>query len=154
MVGLDALADGVLQLVESVVLADVLGKVVVQLGQLLVLDLMQLDLEGGVLAGQLLSLVLLGELDVDVELLAGLVADDLLLKAGDEGAGAQHQRVVLGLAALESDAVHEALEVDVNGVAVLGSTLTGQQTAVAVLHALDLGVNISLVNSLDIFVDG
>lgn len=88
MVGLDALADGVLQLVESVVLADVLGKVVVQLGQLLVLDLMQLDLEGGVLAGQLLSLVLLGELDVDVELLAGLVADDLLLEAGDEGAGA------------------------------------------------------------------
>lgn len=82
MVGLDALADGVLQLVESVVLADVLGKVVVQLGQLLVLDLMQLDLEGGVLAGQFLSLVLLGELDVDVELLAGLVADDLLLKPG------------------------------------------------------------------------
>ena len=51
VVGLDALADGVLQLVEGVVLADVLGKVVVQLGQLLVLDLMQLDLEGGVLAG-------------------------------------------------------------------------------------------------------
>ena len=115
---------------------------------------MQLDLEGSVLAGQLLSLVLLGELDVDVELLAGLVANDLLLEAGDEGAGAQHQRVVLSLAALESDAVNEALEVDVNGVAVLGSTLTGQQTAIAVLHALDLGVNISLVNSLDIFVDG
>lgn len=62
MVGLDAFTDGVLQLVESVVLADVLGKVVVQLGQLLVLDLMQLDLEDGVLAGQLLSLVLLGNL--------------------------------------------------------------------------------------------
>ena len=83
---------------------------------------MQLDLEGGVLAGQLLSLVLLGELDVDVELLAGLVADDLLLEAGDEGAGAQHQRVVLSLAALESNTVNEALKVDVNGVAVLGST--------------------------------
>ena len=82
------------------------------------------------------------------------MADDLLLEAGDEGAGAQHQRVVLGLAALESNAVNEALEVDVNGVAVLGSTLTGQQTAIAVLHTLDLGVNISLVNSLDIFVDG
>ena len=37
---------------------------------------------------------------------------------------------------------------------VLGSTLTRQQTAIAILHALDLGVNISLVNSLDIFVDG
>ena len=154
MVGLDALADRILQLIEGVILADVLGKVVVQRGQFLVLHVVQLDLEGSVLAGQLLSLVLLGELDVDVELLAGLVADDLLLEAGDEGAGAQHQRVVLGLAALESDAINEALEVDVNGVTVLGSTLTGQQTAIAVLHALDLGVNISLVNSLDIFVDG
>ena len=154
MVSLDTLADRVLQLVQGVVLADVLGEIVIQFGQLLVLDLVQLDLEGGVLASQLLSLVLLGELDVDVELLAGLVADDLLLETGDEGAGAQHQRVVLGLAALESDAVNEALEVNVNGVAVLGSTLTGQQTAIAVLHALDLGVNISLVNSLDIFVDG
>ena len=154
MVGLDAIADGVLQLVQGVVLADVLGEIVVQLGQLLVLDLVQLDLEGGVLTGQLFSLVLLRELDVDVEVLASGVANDLLLEAGDEGAAAQHQRVVLSLAAVESLAINEALEVDINGVAVLGSALTGQQTAVAILHALDLGVDVSLIHSLDIFVDG
>ena len=153
MVGLDALADGVLQLVQGVVLADVLGEIVIQFGQLLVLDLVQLDLEGGILASQLLSLVLLGELDVDVKLLAGSVANDLLLEAGDEGTAAQHQRVVLSLAAVESNAIDKALEVDIHSVTVLGSALTGQQTAVAVLHALDLGVNIGLVNSLDIFVD-
>ena len=85
MVSLDTLADRVLQLVQGVVLADVLGEIVIQFGQLLVLDLVQLDLEGGVLASQLLSLVLLGELDVDVKLLTGLVANDLLLEAGDEG---------------------------------------------------------------------
>ena len=153
MVSLDTLADRVLQLVQSVVLADVLGEIVIQFGQLLVLDLVQLDLEGGVLASQLLSLVLLGELDVDVKLLTGLVANDLLLEAGDEGAAAQHQRVVLSLAAVESNAIDKALEVDIHSVTVLGSALTGQQTAVAVLHALDLSVNIGLVNSLDIFVD-
>ena len=96
----------------QVVLADVLGEIIIQFGQLLVLDLVQLDLEGGVLASQLLSLVLLGELDVDVKLLTGLVADDLLLEAGDEGTAAQHQRVVLSLAAVESNAIDKALEVD------------------------------------------
>ena len=154
MVGLNALADGILQLLEGVVLADVLGEIIVQLGQLLVLDLMQLDLEGGVLAGQLLSLILLGELDIDIKLLASLVADNLLLEAGDEGAAAQHQRVVLSLAAVEGNAINKALKVDIHGVTVLGLALTGQQTAVAVLHALDLSVNIGLINSLDIFVDG
>ena len=154
MVGLDALADRILQLIEGVILADVLGKVVVQRGQFLVLHVVQLDLEGSVLAGQLLSLVLLGELDVDVEGLASLMADDLLLETGDEGTRAQHQRVVLSLAALESNAINEALEVDIDGVTVLGLALTGQQTAIAVLHTLDLSVNIGLIHSLDIFVDG
>ena len=60
---------------------------------------------------------------------------------------------MLSLAAVESNAIDKALEVDIHSVTVLGSALTGQQTAVAVLHALDLSVNIGLVNSLDIFVD-
>ena len=114
---------------------------------------MQLDLEGGILAGQLLGLILGGELHLNVELVAGLVADDLILKAGDEGAGTEHQRIVLRLAAFKGHAVHEALKVDVSGVTVLGLALTGQQTAVAVLHALDLGLHLSLIHSLDLFGD-
>ena len=81
------------------------------------------------------------------------MADDLILKAGDEGTGAKHQRIVLRLSTLKGHAVHEALKVDVSGVAVLGLALTGQQTAVAVLHALDLGLNLSLIHSLDLFGD-
>ena len=60
---------------------------------------------------------------------------------------------MLSLAAVESNAIDKALEVDIHSVTVLGSALTGQQTAIAILHALDFGVNIGLVNSLDIFVD-
>ena len=82
-------ADGILQLVQGVVLADVLCKVVIQSGQLLVLDFMQLDLEGCILASQLGSAVFLGELDVDVELFASGMANNLILETGDEGAGAR-----------------------------------------------------------------
>ena len=95
-------------------------------------------------------LVLLGEGDVHVKLLAGLVADQLILKAGDEAAAAQHQAVVLGLAALKGDAVHKALEVHIHGVAVLGLTLAGDDAAVAVLHADQLGLNVGVVHSIDL----
>ena len=50
-------------------------------------------------------------------------AHQLILKAGDEGTGAQLQGILLGLAALKGDAVLEALEVDDHSVAVLGGTL-------------------------------
>ena len=108
----NALADGILQLVQRIVLADVLGKVIIQLRQFLILDLMKLDFEGGILASQLFRLVLLGELNVHIELVACLMADNLLLEAGNEGTAAQHQCVVLGFAALERLAVHKALKID------------------------------------------
>ena len=115
---------------------------------------MQLDLEDSGLASQLSSLVLLGEGDVDVELLASSVADDLVLEAGDEAAAAQGQAVVLSLAALECDAIHKALEVDVHDVAVLSSTLAGQLTGVALLHTLQLGLNSLVRNSMDSLLNG
>ena len=103
---------------------------------------MELDLEDGVLALEVLSLILLGELDVDIEFVAGVVADDLLLKAGDEVAGAELEVIFLRLAALERFAVAEALEVDDDGVAVLsGTILDGDHTAVALTNAVDLLVD-------------
>ena len=115
---------------------------------------MQLDLEDSGLASQLGSLILLGEGDVDVKLLTSSVADDLILEAGDEAAAAQSQAVVLCLAALECNAVHKALEVDVNDVAVLSSALTGQLTGVALLHTLQLGLDSLVRNSMDRLLDG
>ena len=67
-------------------------------------------MEHGVLSGQLRR-ILGGEGDGDVPLIAHGHAGHLLLEAGDEVAAAQQQGVLLGLAALEGHAVHEALEV-------------------------------------------
>ncbi len=100
-----------LVLVKGVELADVLGELVVKLGQLRLAHGVNLHLEGGVLAGELGG-VLLGEGHVDFSVLAGLHADELILEAGDEHAGADLEGVVLGLAAVEGHSVDEALEVD------------------------------------------
>ena len=110
---------------------------------------MQLDLERSGLARQLLSLILLGERDVHLELLAGLMAGNLLLKARNELAGAQRQGKMLALAALESHAVHKALEVDIRDVAVLSLALTGNDAGVALTHALDLGLHSGVLDSID-----
>ena len=93
------------------------------------------------LAGQLGGIVL-GEGDVDVLLLAGLHADELILKARHEAAGADLQIEIFTLTAVEGHAVVEALEVDVGGVALLHGALHGHQTTVAVGHLLQAGVDV------------
>ena len=143
------LADGSLELVQSVVLRAILSQLVIQSRQLLVLHFVQLDLEHSSLASQFGSLILGGEGNIHVELFASGVAHDLILKAGDEAAAAQSQAVVLSLAALESHAIDEALEVDISDVAVLSSALTGQLTGIALLHTLQLSFNSLVRNSMD-----
>ena len=59
------------QLLERVELGGVGGEVVVELGQELLPHLLDLDLEDGVFAGQVLGLIVLGEGDLDLALLAG-----------------------------------------------------------------------------------
>lgn len=61
---------------------------------------------------------------------------------------------MLSLAALECDAIHKALEVDVHDVAVLSSTLAGQLTGVALLHTLQLGLDSLVRNSMDSLLNG
>ena len=112
---------------------------------------MDLDLEHHGGAGQILGVIVLGEGDVHVLLVAGLGANQLILKAGDKGAGAQLQAVALGLAAVKGNAVLEALEVDDHGVAVLSLTLHGHHTAGAVDVGLELVVDV-LVGDLDLFL--
>ena len=64
--------------------------------------------EDGVFAGQVLGLVVVGEGDLDLALLAGLGAGELLLEALDQPAGAELEQVVGGRAALEGAAVDRA----------------------------------------------
>ena len=107
---------------------------------------MYLALEGSFLACQFLSVVLLREGNNYVLLVAGLAADQLILEARDECAGAQSQLVMLSLAALERNAVYEALEVDVNGIVLLSLALYGLGAGVALSHAVQLCLNVSLQN--------
>ena len=93
------------------------------------------------LAGQL-GRIVLGEGDINILLLAGLHADQLILEAGDKAAGTDLQIKGIALAALESNAVVKALKVDVGGVALLDGALHCHQTAVAVSHLLETGVHV------------
>ena len=88
------------------------------------------------------GVIVLGEGDVQLLLVAGLHAHDLLLKAGDKGAGAQLQAVVLALAAFEGHAVVKALEVDDGGVPVLGLPVHADQAGGAVDVGLELALNV------------
>ena len=90
-------------------------------------------MEDDLLAGEIL-VIILGEGNVEVLLVAGLHADDLILKAGNEAAGAELELIVLALAALERLAVVEALEVDHGNVALLGLAVHGNEAGVALSH--------------------
>ena len=105
---------------------------------------MYLALEGSFLAGQLLSVVLLREGYDYVLLVACLAADQLVLEARDECAGAKSQLVMLSLAALECNAVNEALEVDVNGIVLLSLAFYGLGAGKTLCHAVQLSLYVSL----------
>ena len=103
---------------------------------------MDLHLEDHGLAGQI-RMIVLGEGDVQILLVAGLGAHQLLFEAGDEAVGTQLQAVVLTLAAVEGLAVQETLEVDDHGVAFLGLALHAHETGVAVGELLEALVHVS-----------
>ena len=111
-------ADVLAQLVERVE-AGLGGELVVELGQLLGLDLAHRDGELGLLAGELVGPVVVGEGDRDRALLAADGALELLLEAGDEPAGAELDHLVAALAAGERHAVERAGEVHHHEVAAL-----------------------------------
>ena len=138
-IGLDAL----LERGQRVEFGDVLGKLVVELGLDGLLDLVDLALEGGFLTGKLLGVVL-GEGHDDILLVACLEADELILEAGDERAGAERQGIALGLAAVKRLAVYEALKIQNDGVAGLGFAVDRFDAGVALLHAGKLCVNLCL----------
>ena len=128
--------------IESLLVGNILYKFVVDLGKLLGLDFMELDLELSVFALELLSLIFLGEGDVNGEFLAGAMTDYLLLKAGNEVSGTERKAVVLSFAAFKGYAVGEALKVNNYGIAVLcSSVLNNDHAGVAVSYLLDLRVN-------------
>ena len=130
-------------LVQSVEFAHVLDKFIVNGGQFLHLDFMQLNLEHSGLALQFFCMIILGECHIHVKLVANVVAYDLIFEAGDKLAGAQSQLIVVGLAAVKLFAIHIAVKIDGDNVAVLGSTVLHVDNAgVALTHTVDFPVDI------------
>ena len=103
----------------------------------------ELDFEHNGLAGQILDIVL-REGYVQILFVADFHADYLLFKTGDKGVGAQLKAVTLGLAAVKTLAVQEAVKINVGGIAHLSFALHGNHTGVALFHALQLIVQLFL----------
>ena len=117
--GLQALADVAAQFVHGLELADVGGEGVVQVGDDLLLDLLDGHGELRLLAGELLRVVVLGEGDVEGLLGAGRQPEELLFEPRDEVAAADLVHLVLALRALDKLAVTAAGHVHEHEVAVL-----------------------------------
>ena len=120
---LELAAQQALELLEAFE-AQVLGEIVVDLGFARHLHRVDGDVEGGVLALEVLGRIVGREGDLDLALLAGLHADELVLEAGDQAAGAKLDRLALGGAAVEGDAIDLADEIDQHLIA-LGGFLAG-----------------------------
>ena len=131
--------------VQRVKLADVLGEIVVKRRKLGLGDAVDLHVEDGFLARQLLRVILGREGDVQVLLLADVHADHLLFKARDEGVAADLEGLALGGAAGELHAVHAAGVIEVHGVA-LGNraVVNGDLGGLLIALLLDLGVHLVL----------
>ena len=96
----------------QIVQAQLLGQLVVDLGFFRRLDLFDGDGEDRVFAGQFGGMIFGGEGHLDIALLAGLGADQLVLEAGNELARAQGQIEILALAAIEFHAIDAADKID------------------------------------------
>ena len=111
------------QLGEVVEVAHRPDEVVVEVGQDLLAELAQLDLEVGLLAGQRLLAVVVREGDVEALRVADVEPDEVVLEARDQAVLADDQRHPLGRAALERRAVAGALVLDDRVVALLRSAV-------------------------------
>ena len=103
---------------------------------------MKNNLEYCVLTRKLGS-VLGRERDVYIKLIACLVTDDLILKAGNKLTRAECKLIVLALAAVKSNSVNEALKVDNGNVILLSlSVVNGNDAGISLLHGGKLLLNV------------
>ena len=130
--------DVLAQLLDRVELRGGLGELVVELGQLLLLDRRELDGDLDVLAGQVAAEQRGGE----GLLLAGAQAAQGVVDALEHVARADLVGVAADLAALDGLAVAGRLEVDGDDVAVLGGALDVLEGGEALAQRLDLLVDV------------
>gem|GEM_PF-3876007 len=105
--------------IQSGEFGNIFCKCVIQFGQFLCCDTVYLNCEYSCLACQFGCMVSFGEGYVDIKFFADVVANNLILKAFDEGMRAQLQIKAFCLAAIESNAVNGAQIVNVYNIAQL-----------------------------------
>ena len=104
---------------------------------------MKLNLKYSFLTRKVFGAVILGEGYIYIKLIADILADNLILKAGDKLTGAECKRMTLSLAAVKSYAVLKAFKVDNNGVAVLcGAVLNRYHSGVSFSHRVYFSLNL------------
>jgi len=136
-------AQAVAVLGQCIELADVTGEIVIGNRKLTDLDRVHLALEYDRFALQLRIVVILGECQVDREVLSGRNADQLLLEAGNERLRSDFQIVTGALAAFKRHIIEESLVIDIGGVAFLHRTIFDRDHAgIALDNPLQVAVNV------------
>ena len=148
---LEPAADVRPQRVERLEVAEARDEVVVEVGQDLLAQLLELDAEMGRLAGHRRLRVVLRERDVELGRVADLEPDEVRLEARDEALLAEDERHPLGRPALERLAVLRADERDDRVVAVLGAAILDRgERRVLVAQLLDDLVDPRVIDRLDL----
>ena len=103
------------------------------------------------LAGQLRCMILLRESDIDINLLAGLGTNQLLLEAGDEASAAQSQCLILCGSTGELFLTAPTLIVQHQLVAILcGAVVDNLNLGGLLVQTLHLGVNLLVGDNITV----
>ncbi len=102
---------------------NILNEFIIQFGNVFFGDCVNLDLENNGLARKVFRMVILGEGDVDVTLVADVHADHLLFKSGNEGAGTDFELIAFGSAAFELLIAHESRKIEGYDIALTNGTI-------------------------------
>ena len=116
---LHLLLQACLQLVDGFELADGFSEFVIDFRQLFALYIIDMNFKFSFLALQSIYEVVCRECNLDIYIVACLVAFELVFKTWNEALGTDFQRIGLAFAAFEWFAVNKALEVDDSIVALL-----------------------------------
>ena len=134
--------DVCLIFIKCIEFGNVLSEIVVKLGKLDLVNRVELYLEYCCLSCKLSCVILGGEGNVYIELVANVLAHNLLLKAGNELTGAKEKGLLLSCAAVKKNAVNRTGIVDDNVVAALSSSVCDFDLA-----------GVSLTNHVDLVLD-
>jgi hypothetical protein len=132
-----------LELGEAFAASDFAGKFIIGFILAVCADFLDGAAESGILSGHVLDGVHHGESNLNLNLLAGGLADQLIFETGDEIAAAKGEGIVLGVTAFKGFAVAVTGEIDDDFIALLAGTVGGDNCLLILIdQTVDLAVNL------------